>query len=126
MGVLTRRGFAHLYKFFIACLMEFFTNPISVIKASGLDLPKSFCNASKIADSFSSIAASSFSKLSFRKDKSFVQSQKNYFHTNATKDLSFRKDSLEKLLAAIEENVPSRAILTGFSLSPIWNTGMSS
>lgn len=35
---------------------------------------------------------------------SIVQSQKNYFHTNATKDLSFRKDSLEKLLAAIEEN----------------------
>ena len=35
---------------------------------------------------------------------SIVLSQKNYFHSNATKDLAFRKQSLERLLAAITEH----------------------
>ena len=39
--------------------------------------------------------------------ESIVLSQRNYFHTNATKDISFRKDNLEKLLKAIMENQES-------------------
>ncbi len=35
---------------------------------------------------------------------SVVSSQHNFFDTNTTKDLSFRRESLEKLLEAIEEN----------------------
>ena len=36
--------------------------------------------------------------------ESVVLSQRNFFDTNTTKDLSFRRESLEKLLEAIEEN----------------------
>lgn len=36
--------------------------------------------------------------------ESVVSSQHHFFNTNATKDLSFRRESLEKLLEAIEEN----------------------
>ncbi len=39
--------------------------------------------------------------------ESIVASQRNFFNTNTTKDLSFRKESLEKLLEAIEENKES-------------------
>ncbi len=36
--------------------------------------------------------------------ESIVQLQKNFFHTNATKDLAFRKHNLELLLEALHEN----------------------
>lgn len=36
--------------------------------------------------------------------ESIVSSQHNFFDTNTTKDLSFRREALEKLLDAIEEN----------------------
>ena len=36
--------------------------------------------------------------------ESVVSAQHSFFDTNTTKDLSFRKESLEKLLEAIEEN----------------------
>lgn len=36
--------------------------------------------------------------------ESIVSSQRNFFHMNTTKDLSFRREALEKLLEAIEEN----------------------
>ena len=36
--------------------------------------------------------------------ESIVSSQRNFFHTNMTKDISFRRDALTKLLASIEEN----------------------
>jgi len=39
--------------------------------------------------------------------ESIVSSQRNFFNTNLTKDLSFRKDALEKLLDAIEEYKPA-------------------
>lgn len=39
--------------------------------------------------------------------ESIVSSQHNFFNTNTTKDLSFRRESLEKLLEAIEENKDS-------------------
>ena len=39
--------------------------------------------------------------------ESIVASQRNFFNTNTTKDLSFRTESLEKLLEAIEENKES-------------------
>ena len=39
--------------------------------------------------------------------ESVVSSQRNFFNTNTTKDLSFRRESLEKLLEAIEENKDS-------------------
>lgn len=35
---------------------------------------------------------------------SIVQLQKDYFHTNITKDVSFRKQSLKKLMESIKEN----------------------
>lgn len=36
--------------------------------------------------------------------ESIVSSQRNFFHMNMTKDISFRRDALKKLLASIEEN----------------------
>lgn len=37
--------------------------------------------------------------------ESIVSAQHKYFNTNATKDISFRREALEKLLDAIEENL---------------------
>lgn len=39
--------------------------------------------------------------------ESIVSAQRTFFHTNTTKDLSYRRDSLEKLLSAIEEYKPA-------------------
>ena len=36
--------------------------------------------------------------------ESVVSAQHSFFNTNITKDLTFRRESLEKLLEAIEEN----------------------
>ena len=38
---------------------------------------------------------------------SIVKSQRDYFNTNATKDIAFRRNSLEKLLDTIYENEPA-------------------
>lgn len=39
--------------------------------------------------------------------ESLVSAQRTFFHTNTTKDLSYRRDALEKLLLAIEEYKPA-------------------
>ena len=39
--------------------------------------------------------------------ESIVRSQREFFYTNATKDILFRKNSLEKLLDSISENEPA-------------------